>query len=357
MPGWSSILEAAVIIASDAASPTYPKKEGTPKRHCLQLMILLTILGGGSLGAQSPNSVERLSPKLDKIVPANASIEELAGGFAFVEGPVWIHEGYLLFSDIPKNVIMKWMPGGEASVFRNQSGYDKAGPDGAFIGSNGLTLDKQGRLTICEHGNRRVTRLEKDGTLTVLADRYEGKRFNSPNDLVYKSDGSLYFTDPSVLPDSMVDPADRLTFRGVYRIKDGKLQLLTKELSTPNGLAFSPDEKYLYVANSGPEKKFWMRYVVKPDGTLGNGSVFFDVSGSKEEGVPDGMKVDRKGNLYCTGPGGIWIFSKTGEHLGTIRPPQFSANCHWGDKDGKTLYITGWTALYRIKLKIAGVRP
>jgi gluconolactonase len=328
----------------------------------------LTPLATRSTGAESTDKIVRLSSRLDKIVSTNARIEFLANSFGFIEGPIWIRQGYLLFSDIPRNVIMKWTPSGSVSVFRKHSGYPVQPPPGTIFGSNGLTLDKEGRLTICEHGNRRVTRLEKDGTLTVLADRYKGKRLNSPNDLVYKSDGSLYFTDPPMgLPKTFNDPSKELPFSGVYRVviptqdaRHGfKLELLTKALPAPNGLAFSPDEKYLYVDNSVPvRRRLWMRYEVKSDGTLANGKVFYDASRSKEEGVPDGMKVDRKGNLYCIGPGkGIWIFSPKGEHLGTIELPQQPGNCNWGGKDGKTLYIADGTALYRIRLNIAGIRP
>ncbi len=320
--------------------------------------VFLTIAAGISLWAQSPGEVIRLSSAIDAIVPASTRAEQVADGFGFIEGPIWIHDGYLLFSDIPRNVIMKYSPDGKVTIFRRSSGYGGVVPAGAIWGSNGLTLDRQGRLTICEHGNRRVTRLEKDGSITVMADRFEGKRLNSPNDLVYKSDGSLYFTDPPFgLQKTFDDPARELPFSGVYRVKDGKVQLLVKDLTAPNGLAFSPDERYLYVANTGPTKKLWMRYEVKPDGTLGAGEVFYDVSNVKEDGVPDGMKVDRAGNLYCNGPGGFWIFSPQGEHLGTIRLPPLSANCNWGDADGKTLYMTAGTALYRIRLKIEGIRP
>ena len=302
----------------------------------------------------------RVDPAINAIIPADAVIEKVADGFQFTEGPVWIHEGYLLFSDIPANTIYRWDPSGEVTIFRRPSGYDGTeAPEGAFIGSNGLTLDRQGRLTICEHGNRRVSRLEKDGTLTVLADRYQGKRLNSPNDAVYRSDGSLYFTDPPYgLLKQDEDPAKELDFNGIYRWQEGKpLQLLYKEMSRPNGIAFSPDERYLYVANSDPNRKIWMRFEVQPDGTLANPTVFYDVTSVTEPGLPDGMKVDVNGNLYCTGPGGIWIFSPEGKHLGTIQPPEVPANCAWGDADGKTLYITARTSLYRVRLNIAGMRP
>ncbi|MSV30555.1 MAG: SMP-30/gluconolactonase/LRE family protein [Bryobacterales bacterium] len=312
-----------------------------------------------ALNAQGVGKVARTDAALDQIVPAGAAIEKLAGGFGFTEGPIWTREGALLFSDIPNNVINKWTPDGKVVPFRKPSGYDKTdAPAGAFIGSNGLTMDKEGRIVICEHGNGRVTRLEKDGKLTVLAAKYEGKRLNSPNDAVYKSDGALYFSDP---PYGFVkldeDPKKELKFNGVYRLAGGKLQLLYKDLTRPNGLAFSPDEKTFYVANSDEKRKIWMRFDVMPDGTIANGKVFFDVTKETAGGLPDGMKVDSKGNLYCTGPGGVWIFSPAGKHLGTIQPPETPANCHWGDKDAKTLYMTARTGLYRIKLNIAGIRP
>lgn len=303
--------------------------------------------------------IERLDPALDAIAPPDVQIEKIGSGFRFTEGPIWIKEGYLLFSDIPNNVINKWTPDGKVVEFRKPSGYDKTdAPDGAFIGSNGLTLDSEGRLTICEHGNGRVTRLENDGKLTVLADKYDGKRLNSPNDAVYKSNGDLYFTDP---PYGFVgedkDPKKELKFNGIYRLSNGKLELLHKDMTRPNGLAFSPDEKYLYVANSDPAKKIWMRFEVKPDGTFGESKVFFDVTQQTAEGLPDGMKVDKSGNLYCTGPGGIWIFSPEGKHLGSIQPPEVPANANWGEADGQTLYMTARTGLYRVRLNAVGIRP
>ena len=309
---------------------------------------------------QNVGTMIKVDPALDEIVPAGARVEKLAGGFKFTEGPIWTHEGYLLFSDIPNNAIMKWTPGGQITVFMKPSGYRGTAPfKGPESGSNGLTLDKQGRLTIAEHANRRVTRLEKDGTLTVLAEKYEGKRLNSPNDLVYKSDSSLYFTDPpyGLRTQSDSDPLKELAFNGVFRIAQGKLQLMIKDLTRPNGIAFSPDERYLYIAVSDPVRKIWMRYEVKPDGSVANGKVFYDASSSTEGGLPDGMKVDQKGNVYGTGPGGVWIFSPQGKHMGTIKLPEIPANCNWGDDDGRALYITARTGLYRIRLKIAGIRP
>ncbi len=307
----------------------------------------------------SVGTIERLDAALDELIPAGARIEKLAGGFAFTEGPIWMPEGRLLFSDIPRNTIYEWARDGEVTVFRHPSGFDgRDAPEGAFIGSNGLTLDQQGRLTICEHGNRRVSRLEPDGSVTVLASEFEGRRLNSPNDAVYKSDGALYFTDP---PYGMTgqdgDPAKELPFSGVYRLKDGVLTLLHKDLRRPNGLAFSPDETTMYVANSDSGRKVWMQFPVLDDGTFGAGSVFADLTSFSQPGLPDGMKADRQGNLYCTGPGGIHVFTAAGKRLGVIATPEIPANLHWGDADASTLYITARTGLYRVEMSTTGIRP
>jgi gluconolactonase len=305
--------------------------------------------------------VLRLDPAVDKIVPPDAKVEKLAGGLRFTEGPVWTRDGgYLLFSDLPANAIMKWSSSGGVAVFRKQI-FTGTYPDGVLIGSNGLTLDRQGRVVAAEHGNRRISRFEKDGKTTVLADRFEGKRLNSPNDLVVKQNGDIYFTDPTGLygayPDGPDKPKQELDFNGVYRVTAaGNVDLLTKDVPYPNGIAFSPDEKRLYVANTRPEK-FWMVFDVQADGTLSNARKFYDATKETGQGVPDGMKVDRAGNLYMTGPGGILIVSSDGKHLGTIQLPEIPANCAWGDADGKSLFITARTGLYRIKLNIAGVKP
>ena len=314
----------------------------------------------------TPAQVIRKDSALDEIVPTDAKIEKLAGGFLFTEGPIWVPrtedtDGYLLFSDPNNNLIYRWTQDGQLSIFMTKSGY--RGVDiGEYgqPGSNGLTLDKQGRLTINQHGNRRVVRMEKNGQLTVLADRYEGKRLNSPNDLVYKSDGALYFTDPPFgLPKFFDDPRKELPYSGVFRVSpDGKIvQLLTNELSGPNGLAFSPDEKYFYVDNWDEKKKIIMRYEVNPDGTLSNGKVFFDMTSAEGKDALDGMKIDQKGNLYVSGPSGLWIISPEGKHLGTIVGPEHPHNFAWGDDDGKTLYLCAKTGLYRIRLNIPGTRP
>lgn len=304
--------------------------------------------------------VSRLDPTMDGIVGPNPKIFKLAEGFKFIEGPIWVRDGgYLLFSDPNANTIYKYTKDGHLSVFKEKSGYDGADiAEYTQPGSNGLTLDSKGRLTINEHGNRRVTRLENDGRTTILADRYEGNRLNSPNDLVYKSDGALYFTDPPFgLPRFYDDPRRELPYSGVFRLADGTLQLVAKDLQGPNGLAFSPDEKYLYVANWDPKKKIVMRYEVKADGTLADGKLFFDVTSAPGEEALDGLKVDTQGNLYVSGPGGIWVISSAGKHLGTIRAPKLPANFTWGDDDGKTLYMTARSTLYRMRLNIPGIRP
>ena len=315
----------------------------------------------GRVGRQAEvkADVRRVDPALDAIVPQGLTIEKLAGGFIFTEGPVWVPDGYLLFSDPNANTIYRWTPDGQVSVFRTKSGY--AGVDVAEYGqpgSNGITLDPDGRVTINEHGNRRVVRIEKTGVVTVLADRYHGKRLNSPNDLVYRSDGTLFFTDPPFgLPKAFDDARKELPFSGVYSLQDGRLTLAANDLTGPNGLAFSPDERYLYVANWDEKKKVVMRYRAHPDGTLTDGEVFFDMTSAPGEDALDGIKVDVQGNLYVSGPGGLWILSKEGKHLGTIVGPEHPHNLAWGDADGRTLYLTAQTGVYRVRLKIKGVRP
>jgi gluconolactonase len=304
-------------------------------------------------------TVERVDPRFDKLVPLRVAVlEKLADGFKWTEGPVWVKDGgYLLFSDIPNNVVNKWKEGEGVTPFLKPSGYTGKKPRGGEPGSNGLLLDPEGRLVLCEHGDRRVTRIEKDGKKTVLADRYDGKRFNSPNDAVFKSNGDLYFTDPPYgLEKQWNDPARELDFCGVYRLsKDGKVTLLTQEMSRPNGIAFSLDEKTLYVANSDPKKAVWMAFDVKADGTLGPGRVFFDATKwvGQRKGLPDGMKIDQHGNLFATGPGGVLVFAPDGAYLGRIDPGQPTANCAFGD-DGSTLYVTSNQYLCRIRLSTKG---
>jgi gluconolactonase len=306
--------------------------------------------------------VDRLDPRLDAIVGPNPKVWKLAEGFLFTEGPVWLPaENALVFSDPNKNAIYRYVPKSAAlEVFRTPSGY--SGADIAEYGqpgSNGLTLDRQGRLTIDQHGNRRVVRLEPDGAETVVADRYRGRRLNSPNDLVYRSDGTLYFTDPPFgLPKFFEDPRRELEFSGVFSVTPkGRIRLLTAELSGPNGIAFSPDERFLYVGDWDEKKKVVMRYPVRPDGTLGEGQVFFDMTSAPGEDAIDGIKVDREGNVYVSGPGGLWVLASDGTHLGTIVPPRHPHNFAWGDGDGRTLYLCARSGLYKMRLGIPGVRP
>jgi gluconolactonase len=321
-------------------------------------------------GSEAPVAVEphevnvrvlRADPAISAIVPANAKLFKLAEGFLFTEGPVWVRDrDLLLFSDPNHNTIYQYTQAGVLSVYRDKSGYDA--PDIAEYlqpGSNGLTLDRQGRLTIDEQGRHRVSRLERDGTLTVLADSYQGKRLNSPNDLVYRSDGALYFTDPPFgLPKFFDDPRKELPFSGVFLWKNGRLTLLTRELKGPNGIVFSPDERFLYVSNWDPDAKTVTRYPVHRDGTLGRGEILIDLTAQiPGEEALDGMKADVKGNLYLSAPGGVWIFDAAGKHLGTITAPRPVHNFTWGGPEGRTLYLCARSSLYRIDLLIPGIRP
>lgn len=303
--------------------------------------------------------IHRDSPKLDAVLAPDATVEVIASGFAWCEGPVWDkRNNCLLFSDIPRNMVMRWKEGEGVTTFLKPSGYTGIVDYGKEPGSNGLTIDTEGRLVSCEHGDRRVSRLEKDGGKRTLVDNYQGKRLNSPNDLVYKSNGDLYFTDPPYgLPKNFDDPRRELDFCGVYRLsKAGQLTLLTRELSRPNGIAFSPDEKTLYVSNSDPEKAIWMAYPVNGDGLLGKGRVFGDTTSvaDKMPGLPDGMKVASSGHTFMSGPGGIYIFTPDGTRLGRIDTGQRTSNCAWGE-DGSTLYMTADYFVCRIKTRTKGI--
>jgi gluconolactonase len=328
--------------------------------------------------AQSTNdkAVVRLDPALDVLVSSDAKVELVKGGFGFTEGPVWMQEGasgFLLFTDIPGNVVWKLTADGQASVFASNVGYtgpevwrwggiqnngfernDPRFEEYPMIGADGLTRDREGRLILATFAGRSLMRIDKDGKRTVLADRYEGKRFGGPNDVVVKSDGAIYFTDTFGafrLRDK--DPRKELDFNGVYMWKDGKLTLVAKDMPMVNGLAFSPDEKFLYV--NGSRDNYVNRYDVRADDTLANGKLFIDLSKESERGITDGMRVDTKGNLYETGPGGVWIISPEGKHLGTIRAPEQATNMGFGDADKKTLYIAARTGIYRIRVNTPGI--
>ena len=314
----------------------------------------LANIGTSKAGA---GSIVRIDPALNALIAADATIEKVSGGFTFTEGPVWHRgPGHLMFSDLRNNAIHIWNNENGLSTFM-QPVFEGISETNS-VGSNGLNIDSQGRLVLMEHGNRRVSRRERDGSMTVLADNYQGKRLNSPNDSAYKSDGWLYFTDPPYgLAGLEDDPQRELDFNGIYRLSpDGEIQLLESSQTRPNGIAFSPDEKTLYVSNSDASNKVWMAYDVLDTGTLGVGRVFYDANQSTEEGATDGLKVDVDGNIFATGPGGVWVFNAEGTHLGTIKPDELPANVAWGD-DGSTLYMTARTGLYRIKLATNGIIP
>ena len=318
---------------------------------------LLVLAACSSSDKPGVGSIVRLDPALDALIPPGAKIEKLAGGFKFVEGPVVFGNGNVWFSDVVGNVVRQWASEGTVTEILRPGGADDASyaPAGSYIGPNGMAFGKDNVVLLCQHGNRRIVQIDKDRHVSVFVDRWEGKRFNSPNDLVFKSDGALYFTDP---PYGLVkqddDPTKEIKFNGVFRYADGKLTPVIQDMTRPNGIAFSPDEKYLYISNSDENRKIWMRYDLQPDGSVTNGKVFFDATTEKDPGEPDGMKVDSRGNLYCAGPAGIWIFSPEGKHLGTIKPGETPANCNWGGADRKTLYITAETGLYRVRLAVEG---
>jgi gluconolactonase len=320
-----------------------------------------------------PARIDRLNPAIDAIVPENAMWHRVATGLTWVEGPVWIHSGYLMFADIDSNSIRKISPDGKVAIWLQPSGYrNEESYGGKEPGTNGMTLDVEGRLTVAGHADRNVIRFESmdpHGFVTILADTYKGKKLNSPNDLVYGADGSLYFTDPpyGLRQQSDTDPQKELTVNGVYRIQNAtkqkpgtpperdKLQLLISDLPRPNGIALSPDGKWLYISES--LLKRWMRYPIMENGDLGPGTVFVDAYTDRRPGAPDGMKVDTQGNIYASGPGGVWVISPSGKHLGTILTDKNTANLAWGGDDGMTLYVTATDSVFSIHLNVKGLLP
>lgn len=307
----------------------------------------------------------KLDDSLEQLIDLEADIEVLSSGFLWSEGPVWVpekehpHGGYLLFSDIPNNRVVRWDEGKGAETWLKPSGYTGAEPYGGEPGCNGLLLNAEGQLISCEHGDRRLSVLTKGGGKRTLVDNYQGKRLNSPNDVCLGSDGkTLYFTDPPYgLPKRWDDPRRELEFCGVYRLShDGEITLLTTEMTRPNGIAFSPDFNTLYVAQSDPDAALWKSFPVKDDGTIGEGTVFHDATEAFKKGLPglpDGLKLDEKGNLWATGPGGVYIFAPNGKLLGRISTGERTANCAWGN-DGTVLYMTADTYLCRIITKTKG---
>ncbi len=305
----------------------------------------------------APGQVIRFDGAINKLIPKDAVIEKIAGGFKFVEGPLWMpgEPGYLLFSDIPANTVYRWAPGGEPAVYLRPVLAPDARTGGSG-GSNGLALDPAGNLILCEHGNRRVARMEADGSRTTLADHYGGRRLNSPNDIVFHSTAAAFFTDPPYGLSGDDSPAKEQPHNGIYRLDaDGTVTLLADGQTRPNGIGLSPDERTLYVANSDtPPNRFWMSYPVNDDLTLGEGALFFDANMMSEAGVPDGLALDRAGNVFATGPGGVLVIDASGKHLGTIAVAERPANVGFGD-DGRTLYITARTSVYRIELNAYGL--
>jgi len=343
-------------------------------KKSLLLAVLLALITSASLHAQTPSDkpIVKLDPSLDALISPDAKLELVKGDFGFTEGIVWVDQGasgYMLLSDMYANVIYKLTPDGKVSLYLDHSGYtgydiwrvgmpqpDPNRKDVFFmIGSNGLALDRQRRLLIATWTGRSIDRIEKDGTRTILADRYDGKRFGGTNDLVVKKDGAIYFTDGfGGLRGRHQDPKKELDFAGIFMWKDGKVTLAIKDIATPNGLAFSPDEKYLYA--NGSQNKYVRRYDVQPDDTLTNSQMFIDMSSDKAGGITDGMKVDTQGNVWESGPRGIWIMSPDGKHLGTILTPEFVANLCFGDRDNKTLYVAARTGVYEIHVNVPGIR-
>ncbi len=307
-------------------------------------------------------SIERLDPRFDALVPRDATIEVLASGFEWAEGPVWLKDQQaILFSDIPRNRVMRFKDGAGLSVYLEPAGFTGPGSYGSERGSNGLTLDRQGNLISCEHGDRRVSRLTPGGGKRTIADNYRGKRFNSPNDCTVHSSGAIYFTDPPYgLPKGWDDDRRELDFCGVYRVTpDGTVTLVCDTMTRPNGICLSPDEKRLYVAQSDPQAPIWKVFNVKPDGTLDEGRTFFDgtkLFQERKKGLPDGLKVDFAGNVFATGPGGVLVFAADGTHLGTLLTGQATANCCFGG-DGRTLYMTADSHLCRVRLTTQGPLP
>jgi len=342
-------------------------QEEDMRKFVVQLLAAAA-MGVGSAHAQGV--VEKLDPALEALVAPDTKVEKIHEDDQFFEGPVWHHgaEGsFLTFSDLISNRVDKWDPKTKQvtayipNVWKgkdnsNAIAQERNGKKYVQVGPNGETLDKEGRLVFTAMGSGQIVRREKDGKLSVLADKYEGNHLNAPNDLVIKSDGSIYFTDIRAnTKSSDFNPPEGVTHTGVYRIKDGKLELLVSDLEAPNGIAFSPDEKVLYV-NDIRAKKVW-RYDVAADGKISAGKIFIDMNSDSRPGLPDGMKVDVQGNVWDSGPGGIWIISPQGKHLGTILTPERLSNLAWGDDDGKTIYTTGGTMVTRIRVKVAGFRP
>lgn len=324
------------------------------------LVLLLATFGTGIAFAQAPAPVGEGDPAFNALVPAGTPIEHLAGGLDWSEGPAWHPDGFLVFSDVPQNTIYRWDEANGLGVYLRPSGLAGGAAPGGELGSNGLTFDSEGRLVMADHGNRQIARVTEDGwTKTPLATAYDGRRFNSPNDLVYHSNGALFFTDPPYgLAGQDDDPAKELDVNGVYRLDpDGSVTLLVDSLTRPNGVALSPDERTLYVAVSDPEAARYLAYELAANGDVETGRVLFDATPlveSENPGLPDGLAVDRDGTLFATGPGGVLVLTPDGRHLGTIETGRPTANVAFGD-DGASLYLTADGDLLRVRTQTVGL--
>ena len=328
---------------------------------CVASIAITSLSGNTDTPSNYPviGKINKFDDRLDELIDEEAQIEVIASGFVWTEGPAWNKEGgFLVFSDIPRNVVMKWSETEGLREYLRPAGYTGIVDYGREPGSNGLLFDAMGRLTLCEHGDRRISVLTKDGGKRTLADNYKGKRFNSPNDLVYHPNGNLYFTDPIYgLPERQDDPRREMDYCGVFLLRpNGEVELLTKEFTRPNGIALSPDGKTLYVAQSDSAAPLWRSYPVKGDGTIGKGKLLYNALKFKKDGVgnADGMTVDQKGNLWASGPAGIYIFSPQGDLLGRIEMGEHSSNCTWGD-GGSTLYMTVDMYVCRVRTKTVGI--
>lgn len=328
------------------------------KKTALFLLVLLGIFSCRVADeAKTIGSVERIDTSLDDLIDPSATLEVLSEGYEWSEGPVWVDsEKMLLFSDVPMNTVYKWTEENGTEVYLKPSGYTgESSSNSAEEGSNGLALDGKGKLVLCQHGDRRLAAMDAplnapQAIFTTLADQYDGKKFNSPNDVAIRRNGDYFFTDPPYgLPKNL---NQEIPFQGVYKLSEGTVTLLVDSLTRPNGLAFSPDEKTLVIANSDPAKAIWYAFELTPDDSLVNGRIFHDATAAAktEPGLPDGLKIDRQGNIFATGPGGVWIFNKDGKLLGKIKVPVPTANCAFS-ADEKTLFLTADNYLLRLKMR------
>jgi gluconolactonase len=315
----------------------------------------IAICSAFTVYGQDTTVINRYNPSaMSKLVAPNARLEKIPGKYIFTEGPVWNKKGgYLLFSDVPANVIYKYIPVGESEIFMNKSGYTESDSlPTKNAGSNGLAYDTAGNLVICRHGDRNVVRILPDNKTEIIAAGFESKRLNSPNDLCISKKGTVFFTDPPYGLNK--NRPQEVKYNGVYKVSNGKIELIDSTFSRPNGIILSPDEKYLYVNNSDKARMIWKRYKLDKEGNIIRSNIFFDATGMVFPGSADGMKADKKGNIYAAGPGGLIILSPQGEMIGSIKTNSMVTNCAFGDTDGKTLYITARTEVYKIRLLIPG---